>query len=66
MICSNGEQRTPKDETGIFFFCNLEQNKGNICRFVKWCKKTQSYEASTDENGNACSHFYVNTIDLME
>jgi len=66
MICSNGEQRTPNGETGIFFFCNLEENKGVVCRFVKWCSKNNRYEASTDKNGNSCPYFYVNTTDLTE
>jgi len=66
MICSNGEQKTPDGETGIFFFCNLEENKGNVCRFAKWCIKNNRYEISTDRDGNRCMHFYANTIDFTE
>lgn len=65
MICSNGEQRMPQGETGIFFFCNLKENEGNVCKFVKWCTKTNRYEASTDKNGASCPHFYTDTLDLM-
>jgi len=63
MICANGEQKTPKGETGIFFICNLD---GNVCKFVKWCHKINKYEASTDKNGNICPHFYENTISESE
>ena len=62
MICLNGEQVTPKGETGVFFICKLEENKGNVCRFVKWCGKTGRYETSTDKNGLTCKHFYANII----
>jgi hypothetical protein len=64
MICANGEQKTPVGETGIFFFCYLEENKGNVCQFVRWCHQTCKYEASTDKNGNTCKHFYVNILSL--
>jgi hypothetical protein len=61
MLCANGEQKTPKGETGIFFICNLEENKGNACRFVRWCYQKNKYEASTDKNGKVCIHFYEDT-----
>jgi len=66
MICANGEQRTPLGETGTFFFCNLKENKGNVCRFVKWCNQSNRYEASTDKNGNVCAHFYPDTIEEIK
>ena len=64
MICANGEQKTPKGETGVFFICNYEENNGNVCRFVRWCGKENRYEASTDKNGMTCKHFYLNTTEL--
>jgi hypothetical protein len=57
MICANGVQMTPKGETGIFFICQLDFNKGNHCKFAKLCIKTQQYETSTDKNGASCSYF---------
>jgi hypothetical protein len=62
MICANGEQKTPIGETGIFFFCNLEGNKGNVCQFVKWCRQLNRYEASTDKNGKVCINFTSKVI----
>ena len=61
MICANGEEVKPIGETGIFFICNLDDNRGNVCRFAKWCKKTNHYEIGTDKNGNPCKHFYMDT-----
>ena len=62
MICSHGEQKTPEGQTGIFFFCNFADNKGNVCRFVKWCHLTQQYEASTDNDGKNCPNFYIEEL----
>jgi hypothetical protein len=56
MICTNGEQITPKGETGIFFICQHDDNKGNHCKFSKWCNKTQQYVVSTDKDGNVCKN----------
>lgn len=66
MICANGEQRTPSGETGTYFFCNLDDNKGNVCRFVKWCSQLNKYEASTNKNGGTCPHFYPNIVDEIK
>lgn len=63
MICANGEQKTPIGETGIFFICKLD---GNVCRFVKWCNKTNKYEASTDKNGGTCRYFYDDVTKNLE
>ena len=63
MICANGEQKTPQGETGVFFICKLDGNKGNACKFVKWCYKNNRYESSTDKFGNTCIHFYENIIE---
>lgn len=56
MICDNGEQTTPKGETGIFFIC---KSSGNVCQFVRWCTKTCQYEASTNKNGSVCVDFVL-------
>jgi len=53
MACSNGEQVTPKGETGIFFICKLT---GNACVFVKWCTKSNCFIMATDSKGNSCSN----------
>ena len=66
MICANGEQKTPKGETGIFFICNLADNKGNVCRFAKWCSISNRYEVGTDKDGNACKNFYAALFDIKE
>ena len=66
MICANGEQKTPPGETGVFFICNLDGNKGTACIFVKWCTRTNKYEASTDKNGRTCPHFYANIVEVNQ
>jgi hypothetical protein len=63
MDCANGEQKTPKGETGIFYICNLD---GNVCRFAKWCTKLNKFEVATDKNGGRCNKFYPTTLSLME
>jgi len=57
MICANGTELIPKDETGTFFICQFGDHKGNQCRFVKMCFKTGHYESATDKNGSTCKDF---------
>jgi hypothetical protein len=59
MICTNGEQKTPQGETGIFFICQYEDNKGNHCRFSRWCKETLQYVSTSDKDGNVCKNFTI-------
>ena len=59
MICANGEQKTPPGETGIFFICQHIDNKGNHCRFSRWCKETQQYVLTSDKDGNVCKNLTI-------
>jgi hypothetical protein len=54
MTCSNGEQGTPKGETGIFYICKIT---GNACQFVKWCTLTSCFIDATNKNGQTCTDF---------
>lgn len=57
MICDNGVQK--KINNGIFFVCKHDSNKGNHCRFVRFCKETGEYILTTDICGNVCKNFLV-------
>ena len=57
MVCIYGKKDTPVGETGVFFICTHENNKGNVCRFSKWCGFTKQYELAADKNGNRCKYF---------
>lgn len=51
MLCINGEVKSPKGETGVFFICKLT---GNVCRYSKWCTQTKDFVMITDNLGNSC------------
>jgi hypothetical protein len=55
--CKNGYTETPKGETGIFFICSIVENKGNNCKYSKWCIKTNQFIVGTDKKGNSCKNF---------
>jgi hypothetical protein len=54
MACLNGEQVTPKGETGVFYVCKITKN---TCPFVKWCWQTNCFIDTTDRLGNTCVNF---------
>ncbi|HUU89298.1 MAG TPA: hypothetical protein VMX17_16310 [Candidatus Glassbacteria bacterium] len=59
MVCTRGEQVTPAGQSGIYFICHYGVNKGNHCRWAKWCSEARCYRTGTDRNGNACPDFSV-------
>jgi hypothetical protein len=59
MLCQNGIQLTPLGETGLYFICQVGEHKGNQCRFVRWCGKSNEYVLATDKNGKICKDLII-------
>jgi hypothetical protein len=56
--CSNGIPLIPPGQTGRYFICQLE-NKGNPCRFCRWCEQINEYVITTDKYGNSCQNIVI-------
>lgn len=62
MLCTNGLQTKPKGSNVDYYICQSDYNKGNSCRYVKWCNKTSTFVMTTDKNGNVCKHYEYNLV----
>lgn len=56
-FCRYGIQKIPIGATGEILECQKEENKGNHCRFSKWCEKKKEYVLSSDKNGLPCRYY---------
>jgi hypothetical protein len=57
--CANGIETTPLGQTGLYFICQFEENKGNPCRFCRWCGQTNEFVLATDKNGKSCQNVII-------
>jgi len=58
MLCANGVEIKFEEGSGIYFICQTI-NKGNQCRFCRFCNQTGHYIMITDKNGLTCDEYSV-------